>query len=823
MIGLVIVSHSAKIADGVADLARGMAGADLPVAAAGGLDDPAILGTDAMRVLSAIEAVYSADGVLVLVDLGSAVLSAETALDFLSDEMRPRVLLCPAPLVEGAVAAAVAARAGQSLEQAAAAARDALASKGGLFAESPAPPPPAAPADHSITITVPNRLGLHARPAARLVEIASRFHADIHLRDLTNGREASARSFNALMLLGAVGGHALDVSSSGADAEGALAAVQAFAAANFGDPPDESLSPPITQPSAPASVEGRLRGLAASPGFAIGVAKHYGAALPDVSAPAGDAQAESAALLAAVERASANVEAQRAQTERQPTGSSAAGIFAAHLAFLRDANVRDAALTLIDEQHLSAAAAWKATTDRIIAQYQQMDDAYLRARAADVQALQGQVLAELLGAPARPTLSEPGILIARDLTPAEVGAFDPALALGIACAEGSPTAHAAILARMLGIPAVVGLGADILAVGDGAPLILDGIAGEVLVNPDDAERGAYAQKADTYRREADSALQASAQPAHTSDGARIEVYANVAGADDAARAVTLGAEGVGVLRTEFIFMRRETAPTADQQYDAYRAVAVALDGRPLVIRTLDVGGDKPLPYLGQPHEANPFLGLRGVRLSLAYPDLFRAQLTAIARLAAEFPVRAMFPMIATLDEFRAAKALLDAARAECDAPPIPTGMMVEVPAAVESAATFAREVDFFSIGTNDLTQYVFAAERGSPQVAALSDALHPAILRMIARVADAGRAQGKPTAVCGEMVSDPAAIPLLVGLGVAELSMSAAAIPQAKAVIRQVARPDAEALAPAALALESAAEVRQLVRERFGAGQAPMT
>jgi phosphocarrier protein FPr len=815
MIGLVIVSHSAKIAEGVADLARGMAGADLPVVAAGGLDDPTILGTDALRVLSAIEGVYSGDGVLVLVDLGSAVLSAETALDFLSDEMRPRVLLCPAPLVEGAVAVAVAARAGQSLEQAAEAARNSL---GGKQRQTTANTRQAEGANAAMVISVPNRLGLHARPAAKLVEIASRFRAEIRLRDLDNGREASARSFNALMLLGAVGGHRLDVSASGADAEQALAAVQAFAAANFGDPQDDAPVIPAAQSSSPGPVKGRLTGLAAAPGIAIGAAKHYRTALPEITAaPARDVQAETAALLIAIERATGNVEAQRAQAERQPTGSSAAGIFAAHLAFLRDPDVRGAAPGLI-EQGQNAASAWKTATDRIMGQYRQADDAYLRGRAADVQALQAQVLAALLGQSAEaPRLAAPGILIARDLTPAEVGALDPALALGIACAEGSPTSHAAILARMLGIPAVVGLGAGILDLSEGAPLIVDGSAGLVFVEPNDDLRRESFQAQEAYRQSAQAALQASAQPARTADGARIEVYANAAGANDAARAVGLGAEGVGVLRTEFIFMRRDSAPTGDEQYAAYRAVAAALDGRPLVIRTLDVGGDKPLPYLGQPREANPFLGLRGVRLSLAYPDLFHAQLSAIARLAGEFPVRAMFPMIATRDEFRAAKALLDAARAECDAPPIPTGMMVEVPAAVEMAAAFARDVDFFSIGTNDLTQYVFAAERGNPQVAALSDALHPAILRMIGRVVDAGHAQGKPTAVCGEMASDPAAIPVLVGLGVAELSMSAAAIPQAKAAIRQVTTPDAEALARAALGLETAAQVRALVRERFGA------
>ncbi len=824
MIGLVIVSHSAKLAEGVVDLARGMVGADFPIAAAGGLAEPDVLGTDALRVLQAIESVFSDDGVLVLTDLGSAILSAEMALDFLAPEQRLRARLCPAPLVEGTVAAAVAARGGAALEAVFAAARaglDAKAQQLGSVPELPpaplVPAPPIAAPERTIVLTVPNRLGLHARPAARLVEIAGRFNTAVTIRNLTNNRTASARSFNGLMLLGAVGGHTLEVSVSGADAEQALAALQAFAAANFGDPPNASDTPmpfvPAPLPMHAPGVQNRLRGLPAAPGITIGAAAHYRPALPTIPfAPAGSAGAEIAALQAAVEQTRAQIEAQRAQTERQ-LGADSAGIFAAHLAFLADADLLASAQQQIEAQSISAAAAWQQATDALIAQYRQLEFAYQQARAADVAAVQAQVLIALLGTgTAALALREPAILIARDLTPAEIGALDADKVLGILTAEGSPTSHAAILARTLGIPMVVGLGASILTVADGTPLAADGETGNITLQPDEEMKTAFTRLASQFRARQESALRESALPARTADGQRVEVVANIGSLPDAERALELGAEGVGVLRTEFLFMQREVAPSADEQYAAYRAIAQAMGGRPLVIRTLDAGGDKPLPYLKQPHEDNPFLGLRAVRLCLAYPDFFRAQLAAIVRVADEFPVRVMFPMIATVEEFRAAKALL----AACGRPahPIRTGMMVEIPAAVECAEQFAPEVDFFSIGTNDLTQYAFAAERGNPQLAYLADALHPAILRLIERVVAVGRTHGRPVAVCGELASDPAAIPILLGLGVDELSMSAAAIPQAKAVIRQVQQAVAAKLAQQALAQPNAEEVRRLVMER---------
>ena len=782
MIGLVIVSHSAKLAEGVVELARGMVGASVPLAAAGGLEDAyGVLGTDALRVMNAIESVYSADGVLVLMDLGSAILSAEMALDLLAPDMHEHVKLCAAPLVEGTVAAAVQAKLGFPLDQVIAAAHKALAGKSAQLGEAPVQHAPMSePQPNKLTqrlqLTMPNRLGLHARPAAKLVDLLSRFSAAVQIRNLTNGRGAvDTHSFNGLMLLGAVGGHQLEFSANGRDAANALSAIQVFAAQNFGDPVDEStpsLSPQPQRLSTP--LKSRLQGQPASTGIAVGTAKIFRAQLlPIPTHPATDPSIELDALTAAIAATKAEIKSHSA--------SPASDIFAAHVAFLNDHEVLNPVRSLINDQHLNVAVAWKQVMDALIDQYRQQATEYLRARAADVESLQAQVLAHLLGSTlTHPTLTEPAILIARDLTPVDTSALDPQFILGIATAEGSATAHSAIIARSLGIPAIVGLGESILAVSDGTPLILDGASGEVFVSPNATLSETYTAQAAADQADQQRAHELSNQLAYTADGRRVEIFANIGSVSDAQQAIERGAEGVGLLRSEFIFLNRTTAPSEDEQYAAYRAIAQTLNGRPLIIRTLDVGGDKPLPYIEQKPEANPFLGLRGIRLCLARPELFMPQLRAIARLAVDFRVQVMFPMIATIEEFRAAKALL----IEAGGASIPTGIMVEIPAAVESIEQFAAEVDFFSIGTNDLTQYTFAAERGNADVAHLANSSHPAILSMIRRVVETAHAHHRPVAVCGEMASDPTAVPILVNLGVDELSMSPSAIPAIKVLVR---------------------------------------
>ena len=386
----------------------------------------------------------------------------------------------------------------------------------------------------------------------------------------------------------------------------------------------------------------------------------------------------------------------------------------------------------------------------------------------------------------------------------------------MATAAGGPTSHAAIIARALGVPAVAGLGPAILAVPDGTPLLLDGDAGTVVVAPGDDVRAAHEARRAEGERRAAAARERAGEPAVTRDGRRVEVAANAGAPGDIARAVAEGADGVGLFRTEFLFLGRPDAPGEDEQRAAYAEAATALGGRRLVLRTLDAGADKPLPYLGQPAEENPFLGVRGLRLSLARPELLHVQLRAALQAAAHAPLSIMFPMVSEAGELREALRLLGEARDSLAADglgagEVEVGAMVEVPAAALTAAALASQVQFLSVGTNDLVQYTMAAERGNAGVARLSDPVHPAVLRLIAAVTEAASRHACRVAVCGEAGSDPAAIPLLVGLGVNELSVAPRRVPLVKEAVRAIDLEDARRLAARALELEDAAAVRELV------------
>jgi phosphoenolpyruvate-protein phosphotransferase len=408
--------------------------------------------------------------------------------------------------------------------------------------------------------------------------------------------------------------------------------------------------------------------------------------------------------------------------------------------------------------------------------------------------------------------------LARDLSPAETAGLDPDVVLGIATADGGPTSHTAVLARSLGIPAVVGVGSGLLSIEEGTSVAIDGTSGDVTVNP--SEQIATELRAEERRRRADAeeARREGAAPAVTADGVTVEVAANVGGPDEIAEALANGADGVGLFRTEFLFMGRDRMPDEDEQAKVYAEAAAALQGRPLLLRTLDVGADKPVPFLSQPPEDNPFLGVRGIRLGLATPALLDTQLRAILRTAARHPVRVMFPMVATLQELRDARGALDRARAEIVAAghgaprdDLEVGVMVEVPSAALTAAALAPFADFFSIGTNDLTQYALAADRGNGRVANLADALHPAVLRLIRETCEAAEAAKRWVGVCGELAGDAAATPLLLGLGVRELSMPSPAIGLVKRAVRSTRLEDARALAARALGSADAAAVRSLV------------
>ncbi len=817
MVGIVIVSHSAKLAEGVLELARQMGGEDVALAATGGIDDPDDpIGTDAFAIKEAIEAVWSDDGVLVLMDLGSAVMNAETALDFLEPPAdASAVLLCEAALVEGAVAAVASARIGASLSEVADEARSGLHPKVEHLrpgaGDDRRPDAGLAEGAPSVRLTIPNRLGLHLRPAGRLVELVARFDAEVELTNVTTGSgPVSARSLSRVSGLGVRQGHVVEVRAEGDAAAEVLAAVEQLAGDHFGD---RDLPEPVTlPPSSPVTtLEGVIGGVGAAPGVAVGPARRLVRApltLPERTPD--DPEVELGRLREAALEARRDVEHQRTAAAGR-AGDAEATIFDAHLLILDDEALWEMAVEAT-EKGGTAETAWGEAVEKVAETFRGLDDAYQAERVADVEAVGRQVLGHLLGVDTAARMEEPGVLIADDLTPGETATLDPEKVQAIVTSAGGATSHSAIIARALGVPAVVAVGP--LAVAEGTILLVDGTAGTVTVDPDEGEIAVAADRIRVEAERAAMARQQAAAPAVTVSGSRVEVAANVGSVADTLQAVEEGADGVGLLRTEFLYLDRRNAPPEDHQEATYRQIAEALDGRPLVLRTLDVGGDKPLPFLPRPREENPFLGVRGVRLGLAEPDLLLTQIRAALRVAADHPLRIMFPMVATLGDWEAARSLV--ARAAEDVGGMPAGLelgiMVEVPSVPLVAESFAPVVDFFSVGTNDLTQYTLAAERGNPDLAGLTDALHPSVLGLVERTCLAAAGHGRWVGVCGELAADPVAIPILLGLGVTELSMSPIAIPRAKQIVRKVEDSAARTLAAEVLAMGTAEDVRQAAR-----------
>ena len=562
-----------------------------------------------------------------------------------------------------------------------------------------------------------------------------------------------------------------------------------------------------------------LRGVAAAPGLSAGPAvvwRDTAIAIPRATnhSPAEESQRLSEARHAARDQIS------QLKASVSTTASLAeAAIFDAHLMFLDDAALLQKAQGAIDAG-TAAEAAWMDGIEFFAAQLARLPDPTLQARAADVRDVGRRVLDQLLGRPtASLDLRAPSVVVARDLAPSQIASLPVTQVLAFCTAEGGPTSHTAILAKAWGRPAVVALGKAALEISDGVQLLVDGSRGEVVIDPDEETRQAFRLRRQQSEQRAASALAAAGEPAVTLDRRRIEIAANIGSVEDAARALEYGAEGVGLLRTEFLYLDRQSAPTEEDHLAAYKAILETMGTRPVIARTQDIGGDKTVPYLDLPKEANPFLGWRAIRISLDRPEVFAVQLRALWRASPGHDLRIMFPMIATPDELRAARAALDRARLDVAtsnqpvAARVQVGMMVEVPSAAVLADQFAREVDFFSIGTNDLTQYTLAADRTNERVVTLSDACHPAVLRLIHQVVESGHREGRWVGVCGELAAEADAVPLLLGLGVDELSMAPQRIPAVKAIVRQWSYTRAQQLARQALAASSAAAVRALVRE----------
>ncbi len=685
--------------------------------------------------------------------------------------------------------------------------------------DTPYMPPPVAaepwPADALLEIVLDYPNGLHARPATQWVETARR-HA-CEMRVLKNGEAADAKALTGLLGLGITFEQRIVLAARGAGAETAVRdlseTITRLSAEEIADAERARIAAaqaranaPVWKPAAATRVQ---QGVSASPGLAIGkIVRHESNVLAVEDTPT-EAMEDGAALEAAINTVKNELTAMEADTLRR-LGAAEAAIFAAQRELLADTGLLRGAIGDIMRGH-GAAWSWKKALDARVDQQRQLPDPLLAARALDLKDAGERVIAVLLGVErCAIVLRQPSILVAEDLTPSDTLQLDMRHVVGLAISSGGPTSHTAILARTLGLPAIVAAGPSLLQIECGEEAVIDGTAGCLYLGctPADLESARAAINAQAVRREAMRADRY--QAATTGDGHTVGVFANVANARQAAEAVEAGAEGVGLMRTEFLFLERDSAPTEDEQYAVYRDTIAALGGRPLVIRALDIGGDKQVPYLDLPHEENPFLGVRGARLLLARPDLLRCQLRALYRAAAHGPVSIMFPMVTDLAEVATLRAECEQVRSALNAPVVPLGIMVEVPAVAVMADRFAQHVDFFSIGTNDLTQYVLAMDRQHPQLAAQADPLNPAVLALIGATARAANAAGIHVGVCGGLAGDPLGARILTGLGVTELSMSPQDIPAVKTVIRAETLSTMQQLAQRALAAGSAAEVRAL-------------
>jgi phosphocarrier protein FPr len=744
MIGLLLVSHSAALAAATEVLVRQMTGPALQLkCAAGSGENGERLGTDASAILAGFEDLRESDSIVVLMDIGSAILSTELARDLADESLRGKIFLSPAPFVEGAIAAGVAAAAGLPLARVLAEADSGLAQKqSGLGA--PVQAETQAPAGISRTAVIADPQGMHLRPAAAFVDLSSQFKAAITLRHA--GRAARGDSLTSLMALGAAGGATVTIEAAGPDAEAAAEALARLLAA------------PATE-AAPSVVAEKESGpVPLSPGTAAGnvfIARRISPAIP--RHPAED-------IAAARNRLKTAIAAVRKTLAGSPILEAQAGLLA-------DPAILDAAEQKIAEGR-NEAAAWHDAITEIAAGYATLETPYLRERARDVREAGGAVLRVLLGAPVGIIWPEDEIIaLVEDLTAAEAAAL-PANVLGVLDSKGGATSHATILLRAAGIPALGNVNLAEIP----KTIAFDGATASVIPNPD----------ATTLQRmQGASAITAGPSSVQLPDGSTLEFWANVAGERDSAAAARAGAFGIGLARTEILFLDRADAPTEDEQTARIAAMLAPFKGRPVTVRALDAGADKPVPFLNLPPEANPALGIRGIRALLRHQDFFATHLRAILRAGAGHDLRIMIPMVTVPDEMQATRALLTAAANDLGLAVPRLGAMIEVPAAAIRIQDFVPVSDFFSIGTNDLTQYVFAAERGVAGLENLADAGASAILDLIAGILR--RSGAIPVSVCGEAAGDPRTARLLVQAGIRRLSMGAARLPALRAAFAEPA------------------------------------
>ncbi|MGY0399792.1 MAG: phosphoenolpyruvate--protein phosphotransferase [Ostreibacterium sp.] len=660
------------------------------------------------------------------------------------------------------------------------------------------------------TLILPNPQGMHARPAAKLVKLVKSFDATIFL-EIADGRCADTKKMFEVLGLGIVQGDEISVLS---DSQQAMEKVVKAIESGLGDnlkATDDSQNKPNEIYWQPQGDIRMMQAVGASDGLVIGKIHCYGQQHFSIPEASEDPSSESKSLDNALQTARRAIHTLMDEVSNNDNGEQAA-IFDAHLSILEDKDIINDTLSRILTGE-NAAKAYKIITDERIASLSAVANSNIAARAIDIRDVRNRVLNTLLGIQENPLqFDKPVILCADDLTPSDTARINPAQVLGFITAKGGPTSHSAIIARGMGIPAIVAAGEAVRTIDDGTTVILDGASGRIYIDPNGAQLADAKIAQDIAEQEREKALKNRLIPGQTADGKLIEISANINRADAAESAIDAGAQGVGLMRTEFLYLESNSIPSEDEQESEYRAMAEAMGDKPLIIRTLDIGGDKEVPYLNLAHEDNAFLGIRGIRLCFERPDLFIPQLRAICRVAKNHHnIHVMFPMIGKLADWTRAKEMLDNVRKEMGTPEFPVGIMIEIPSAALLAPQLAKEVDFFSVGTNDLTQYTLAMDRMHPILASQTDALHPAVLRLIDMTIRAADANGKWVGVCGGAAGEVAAAKILVGLGVRELSMSTPQIAPIKQMLRENTSQDLQTLAQQALAQESAKAVRQLI------------
>lgn len=824
-----MVSHSHALAAAAARLAGEMVPeqARPVIELAAGLDETTF-GTDATEVAEAITRADSPEGVLVLLDLGSAVLSAEMALELVDPDLVARTQVSSAPLVEGLVAAVVTASGGADLGTVAAEARRGLLAKRDHVGDDRASDEPVAPDDagdpptpaqdrHRLVVTVDIPHGLHARPAARLVAaVAAHPEAQVQVRNVTSGAgPVDGRSVSLVATLGVREGQQVELTAGGSTAEAALDALRALADDGFGDRPAPRRG---AAPDADTGAVTTPVPLGSGLGAAIGPALRPDPA-PDRTTyrPSGDLAEEQRRLDSARQAAGTQLAAV-AEHAREVVGAQDAAIFDAHRALLDDPALTGPSRDRITDG-AGALEAWHGVVQQVAATFAEADGGHLRDRAQDVRSVGGRVERNLLGVTGPEPLQDVGILVVDELDPTTATLLDPRTVLGVITIGGGTTGHGVIVASARGVPVLTGAG-EVADVPHGTVVAFDERTRELMVDPTPQETADVEQLLARRAQERDRAQERAGEPAITRDGRRVAVEANVSSAEEAARGALGGAEGSGLVRTEVLFGHRSTAPTVAEQAAVFTEIARAMTG-PVTIRTWDTGADKPLPFWDQPAELNPFLGVRGVRSFRQDATLLLDQLEAVCRVAREHPLRVMFPMVSTVAEVDWALARLaeaagrlggDGLRPES----LQVGIMIEIPAAALRVEALTTQLDFVSIGTNDLTQYTLAAERGNPALDALADPVDPAVLALVDLVCREVT-EGVRVGVCGEAAGDPAVAALLVGLGVDGLSVTTTRVPDVKARLRAASMVDLQDLAERALRCDSAAEVRALLGRAFSA------